>query len=91
VKEHPATKGPRRRGGLHERSVDGEMVVLDPEAGQMHNLNETAAFIFSKIDGTLSEGEIAQALAEAFEVPLECAMADAKACIEKLRELKLVE
>jgi methyltransferase-like protein len=46
------------------RAVDGEAVPPDRESEQV---NRTATFIWSRLDGRTSPQELAAALAEAFE------------------------
>jgi len=56
----------------------------------MHNLNATAAFVLGAIDGRRSEKEIWEALAEAFEVPLETAEKDTRALLARFHELGIL-
>ncbi|HZN59897.1 MAG TPA: PqqD family protein [Planctomycetota bacterium] len=81
---------PSRRGGLHVRGIEGDIVILDAANGRMHNLNPTAAFIFDSIDGRKTEAEISRCVAHTFEVGFDVAERDTRNCIEKFREEKLV-
>jgi hypothetical protein len=58
---------PARRAGLLAREVDGEVVILDRETGDVHRLNATASFIWNQCDGKTTAAEIAARLAATFE------------------------
>lgn len=58
---------PTRRAGLVSRVVDGEVVILDREAGNIHRLNATASFIWDQCDGKTTPTEIAERLAASFD------------------------
>ena len=45
----PYTASMRVNPGMHVEWVDDEAVVLDPESGQLHYLNGTAAIVFALI------------------------------------------
>jgi len=87
---------PAKRGEFVSRRIAGEAIVV-PIRGQMadleaiYNMNETAAFIWERIDGRSSVSEIAQAVAEEFEVSPEEAGADAVEFLRMLQEVRLVE
>jgi hypothetical protein len=53
-------------------------------------LNETARFIYEQCDGRRSTGDIARAVAAAFEVELATAHSDVVTCVWQLRELGAV-
>ena len=81
---------PARRGDVHARQIDGELVILDSRNERMHSLNAVAAFIFEQIDGRRSEAEIWQELVACFEVSPDVAERDTRQCLLQLRELGLV-
>ena len=70
--------------------VDGEVLVLDDENGYIHQLNDTASFVWRQIDGKTCCEEIAKRLADSFEVELADAARDVEGLIEKFRELNLL-
>lgn len=82
---------PSRRTEFEEREVEGEMVVMDKESEQIHQLNQTASFIWQRCDGEHDEQEIAEELAEAFEVDRETALQDVADTLNKLEEIGLLE
>ena len=56
----------------------------------MHQLNQTATFIWSRLDGCTSSQDLAIAVAEAFEVEPEAAGRDVEALLEQLGTLGLL-
>lgn len=60
--EHP--QRPTRRSNVYVRVVEGEVVMLDRQAGLIHQLNHTASHIWGLCDG---QRTLAQRLRSAFE------------------------
>jgi hypothetical protein len=58
----------RRIGGLIEREVDGEVLVLDTRSNLIHKMNRTASVIWRKYQEGASASEIAEVLANDFNV-----------------------
>jgi hypothetical protein len=81
---------PRARPDLTARAVDGEAVLLDRSGGRVHQLNVTASFVWSKLDGCTPPHDVAVAVAEAFEVEPETAARDVNALLEQFRTLNLL-
>jgi len=75
----------RRASGLAWQTVADEGVVLDLERGRSLGFNATAALVFSLLE-THGEEEIAEQLAQRFEVDLEQARVDVKEFLTLLRE-----
>jgi hypothetical protein len=63
---------------------DEELVLLDPEDGSYYTLDEVGARIWELADGTRTAAQIAAALDEEFDAPLEEIQAD---LLELLAEL----
>ena len=53
-------KNPTRRAEFEERIVEGEMVVMDKESEQIHQLNQTASLIWQLCDGEHNRQQIAE-------------------------------
>jgi hypothetical protein len=70
--------------GVISRESDGEFVVVLPERGKFVVLNGTGADVFQSVDGLRSLAEIAAALSERYDVPLEQTQADVLAFAQKL-------
>jgi len=81
---------PSRRTEFEERVVEGEMVVMDKESEQIHQLNQTASFIWQLCDGDHDRQQIAEKLAAAFEVDVETAAQDVTDTLIKLEEIGLL-
>jgi hypothetical protein len=75
---------PTRNPKLAWREIDGEAVIISPEDSHVHELNETASLIWKSADGKHSEDEIAQAVAESYDVGLTEAKADVDELIDVL-------
>lgn len=80
----------RRLGTVMVREIEQEVLLLDQVSGQIHQLNQTAAFIWRKCDET-SVQEIAAQLAIEFEVEEHTAFKDVLETLGKLKRLNLVQ
>ena len=83
-------KRPNRRTEFEERVVEGEMVIMDKESEQIHQLNQTASFIWQLCDGDHDQQQIAEALATAFEIDANTAETDVADTLNKLEEIGLL-
>ncbi len=63
----PAMK-PKVREELAVVQLDGEAVVYDEAAQELHHLNPTATIVFTLCDGTSTVKQMAGEIAEAFGV-----------------------
>jgi hypothetical protein len=70
--------------GVVSRESDGELVVVLPEQGKFVVLNGTGADVFQSVNGQRSLAEIAAALSERYDVPLEQTQTDVLALAQKL-------
>jgi hypothetical protein len=61
----PADAPPSKRDGLVVQSIDGELIVYDPETHNAHSLNRPAAAVFGCIDGKTPVSAIARKLGAA--------------------------
>jgi hypothetical protein len=82
---------PRRRSGVRVRAVDGEVLILDRQQQLVHQVNETARFIWDRCDGRHTMVHIADELAEAFDVDPVIAERDVAATVRQLGAVGLVE
>ena len=76
---------------MKARIVDGETVLLDRAGGRVHQLNATASFVWSRLDGRASPHEVAAAVADAFDVEPQTAVRDVDALLEQFRTLNLLD
>lgn len=81
---------PERAGRILAHRGDEELVLLDPENGQYFTLDEVGARIWELCDGSRSVSEIAGALDEEFDAPLETIRADLLELLEELSSGGLV-
>jgi hypothetical protein len=82
---------PKRSTAVNVRIVDGEVVVLDRQAGLIHQLNPTASYIWDRCDGQSTVAEIAHQLAAAFDVDASTVVHDVATAIKELHRLGLIE
>jgi hypothetical protein len=75
---------PERNPKLAWREIDGEAVIISPEDSHVHELNETASFIWTNADGQHSVDEIAGVMAGKYDVALAMAKSDVTELIEIL-------
>jgi len=81
---------PRTRPDLTVRTVDGEAVLLDRSGGRVHQLNVTASFVWSRLDGRTPPHDVVAAVAETFDVKTETAARDVNALLDQFRTLNLL-
>jgi hypothetical protein len=70
------------------REIGDEIVLLDTELDQIHQLNATASFVWRMWNATASAEQIAVALGQAFDVGPDIALRDVR---ETLRRLEAIE
>ncbi len=75
---------------LSIQAVGPELLILDRGAGLIHQLNETAAFIWRKSGAGHSAREVAQFLIQTYDVGEEVATREVVDTLEKLQALNLV-
>ncbi len=79
------------RSDLVVENAEGELIVLDKDGGKVHQLNQSAALIWSSLGEGLGTDEIAKLLTDAFEVEHERAISDVQAAVAQFTELGLLE
>ena len=75
------TMRPRRRSDLTIREAEGETLVLDRAAGKIHQLNETASYVWRCCDGSSTVVEIIQRYANDYRIAHGLALADVTAAV----------
>jgi Coenzyme PQQ synthesis protein D (PqqD) len=75
---------------LSVQNVDQELLILDQGSGVIHQLNPTATLIWQKCDEGLSAPQMAQLLAQKYEIEEDVARKDVVETLEKLKALNLV-
>jgi hypothetical protein len=82
---------PRKRPASAWQRIDGEMVVLQQDAGQLAGLNAVGARIWELIDGVRSVEDIVVMVAAEYPGAGGAARADIEAFLSALVAAKLVE
>ncbi len=76
---------------LVEQIVDGELVVLDQESGQIHQFNATASEIWTCLNGKTTTDEIISHIAEHYGIDLDVAKKDVELTLQQLQEQNLIK
>lgn len=79
------------RANLSTQNIDGELVVLDKDNGQIHHLNTVASFIWRQIEAGLGVESIIKELIVSFDVDEATAKTDLDNVIQQFTELKLLK
>ncbi|HMG59370.1 MAG TPA: PqqD family protein [Burkholderiales bacterium] len=80
----------KRRDGLILRKVQQDLLLLDTEFNQIHQLNETASFIWENWEQVPDPVEISRLLAQKFDVEEQVVLNDVSAIVGRLQELNLL-
>lgn len=86
----PVTR-PYVRTDLDVVDLDGESVVYDPRTREVHYLNHSAALVFALCDGTTTMKEMADAIADVYEAPLDEVEKQVRSTVRRLRRGGLLE
>jgi dissimilatory sulfite reductase (desulfoviridin) alpha/beta subunit len=81
----------KRSDNAVSRTIDGEVVVLLPEAATIHALSGCGNRIWELIEEETTVSEIVQKIWEEYDVTLERAQEEITTFIDKLTAAKLVE
>ncbi len=79
-----------RRQDVITRVLDGEVVILDREAGQVHQLNAVASAIWNACNGAHTEEQIVADLAATFEHVPDTVLSDVRKALEDFNRLGLL-
>lgn len=80
----------RKNPILAWREIEGEIVIISPNNSVLHELNETASFVWKRLDGRRSGAEIATSLAAEYDVKPEDALGDIETLVEELASRQLL-
>jgi Coenzyme PQQ synthesis protein D (PqqD) len=81
----------RRRADLAFRALEGQAWVLAPRESSLHRLNETASWLWARLDAQPTVTELGEALHAHFDVEASTAARDAESFVRMLMERGLVE
>ncbi|HEX4863220.1 MAG TPA: PqqD family protein, partial [Acidimicrobiales bacterium] len=82
---------PKPRESAVSYRFDDEVLIVDDRTGRIHVLNPIASIVWECFDSTVSLGELAPELAEAFDAPLEVVTTDILVMTRQLGELGLLD
>jgi hypothetical protein len=85
-----ADSRPTRRADVLAQAAGDTVILLTPDSGEYFTLNEVGGRIWELADGSRSVAEIAAALGEEYEAPLEEIQADALDVLSELAEQGLI-
>jgi len=74
---------------LSVQAVDQDLLILDEDSGMIHQLNQTATLIWRKSSEGFSPQEVAQLLAENYDIGQDVARRDVVETLERLQALNL--
>jgi len=86
-----AGDSPKQRSDISIRTIEGQTLILDRAAEQIHRLNPTASLIWARCDGHRTISEIAEELTGSFDVDLETACEAVHTTLHRLDELGLLD
>ncbi len=72
------------------REIEGDVMIISPEDSVVHELNDTASFIWKQANGKRTATEIALLLAAEYEVSPETALADTEELVAQLEAKRLL-
>jgi hypothetical protein len=82
---------PRRRTDVLAERLDDEGILVDPDSGQIHRLNETSLAVWNACDGSAWTREVARGMTEQYEVSFEDALDYVEQLLAWMAESNLVE
>ncbi len=81
----------RVKQGLIAQSVDGELLILNREQEEIHQLNPVASFIWNKLENQVEPEQLVMAIIEKYDVKQEVAKKDLESLLGELSDLHLIE
>ena len=82
---------PKNRADVILQEVDGESLILDNNTQEIHQLNDTATFIWQRCTGNNSIANIISQVIKNYDISDDSARADVLGVISNLKDLKLLD
>lgn len=82
---------PKTNNSKNIQLIDHEFIILDKNKEQIHQLNQTASFIFRNCNGENTIGDIISLLTAQYSLDDELATSDVINVIKELEKLELLE
>jgi len=79
------------RANLSTQQIDGELVILDKDNGQIHQLNSVASFIWQQIEAGSGVEVIVKKLIQFYDIDMLIAKADLDKVVQQFKDLKLID
>ena len=79
-----------RSESITSRDVEDEMLLVDTQNMQVHQLNRTASLVWEKCDGMHTVGDIIASVISEYDVKPEVAKQEVVSLIAQLQDLKLI-
>ena len=79
----------KKRTDVIQSQVDEELLILDMQNNQIHQLNPSASYVWNEFDGWRSPVDLAIAFANRFGIDIETAKNDVERVISQLKSLNL--
>ncbi len=86
----PASK-PILNPRLVAADIEGEKVAYDPVHGQLHYLNHSASLVTDLCDGQTTIRQMAEAIADVYEMPFDDVRSQVNGVIRDLRKVGVIE
>ncbi len=84
-------KPPQKHSNVIAREIEGETVLLNEEKGEIHQLNQTASFIWQCCNGNNSIDDIIHLLNDKFQTETINIESDVIETLATLKKLNLLE
>lgn len=81
----------RQRANLRHEAVAGELLLLDEDNGQVHQLNAAASFVWLQCDGERTARDVLDQLIKHYDVDENVARHDVLTVMSRMCELDLLE
>ncbi len=81
----------RVKQGLIAQLVDGELLILNREQEEIHQLNPVASFIWNKLENQVEPEQLVMAIIQKYDVNQEVAKQDLESLLDELSDLHLIE
>lgn len=73
-----------------ESDMDGEVIILHVESGEIAGLSDTSAFIWNELKDPITYGDLISTVQETYDVDYETCVNDVSACLAELVTLNII-
>ena len=79
-----------RIAGIPWQKIDEQILILNPEKSEAHEINESAGFIWQELDGHKTYEQVFQNFIDSYEVDSNTAKEDFSETVRKFLDLGLI-